>query len=90
VAFQWVNPKGWVMAVGASAAYAAVASYPTNMLLIAGIFGFFCLGSSYTWAGLGSFLQRFLHRPKILRAFNIVMALLLVASLYPIFEDAWK
>jgi threonine/homoserine/homoserine lactone efflux protein len=27
VAFQWVNPKAWVMAVGAISTYAAVAAF---------------------------------------------------------------
>ena len=34
-AFQWVNPKGWVMAVGAVSTYAAVAAFPLNVLLMA-------------------------------------------------------
>ena len=38
-AFQWVNPKGWVMAVGAISTYAAVAAFPGNVLLIAFLFG---------------------------------------------------
>ena len=43
--------------------------------------------SSGTWLGFGAALQRFLKDRRTVRAFNIVMALLLVASLYPIFAD---
>jgi len=88
--FQWINPKAWVMAVGAVSGYAAIAGYPLNMLLIAGSFALLGIGSSVTWAGLGTVLQNFLHKPKILRAFNVLMAMLLAASLYPIFADAWR
>jgi threonine/homoserine/homoserine lactone efflux protein len=89
-ALQWVNPKGWAMAVGAVSSYSALAAYPYNILLIAGLFVFIGIGSSTTWAGLGTMLQKFLHKPKIVRAFNIAMAMLLAASLYPVFADLWK
>jgi len=86
-AFQWVNPKAWVMAVGAVSTYAAVAPFPLNVLVIAALFGALGLASSGTWLGFGAGLQRVLKEPRAVRAFNIVMALLLVASLYPIFAD---
>jgi threonine/homoserine/homoserine lactone efflux protein len=35
------------------------------------------------WAGAGSVLRRFLKRPRILRAFNISMAVQLAASIVP-------
>src|SRR6185295_8630669 len=35
MAFQWVNPKAWVMAVGAVSTYAAVATFPLNVIVIA-------------------------------------------------------
>ncbi len=88
-AFQWVNPKAWVMAVGATSTYAAVATFPFNVLLIAGLFGSLGIASSGTWIGFGSALQRVLRNRKAVRVFNVVMALLLVASLYPIVTGAW-
>lgn len=86
-AFQWVNPKAWVMAVGGVSTYAAIAPFPLNMIVIATLFGVFGLASSGTWLGFGAALQRVLKDPRAVRVFNIVMALLLVASLYPIFAD---
>jgi threonine/homoserine/homoserine lactone efflux protein len=83
-AFQWLNPKGWVMAVGAVSAYAAVASFPFNMLLIAGLCGAVGILSSATWLGFGSALKRLLTNPRAVRVVNIAMALLLVASLWPV------
>ena len=86
-AFQWVNPKAWVMAVGAVATYAGVAPFPLNIIVIAALFGVFGLASSGTWLGFGAALQRVLKEPRAVRVFNVIMALLLVASLYPIFAD---
>ena len=89
-AFQWVNPKGWVMAVGAISTYAAVAAFPSNVLLIAGLFGALGILSSATWLGFGTALKRLLKSPLAVRVVNVGMALLLVASLWPILADAWK
>jgi threonine/homoserine/homoserine lactone efflux protein len=89
-ALQWVNPKGWAMAVSAVTGYSTSTSYPYGIFLIVGIFVLMGLGSSTAWAGLGLLLQKFLHKPKIVRAFNIFMAMLLAASLYPVLADAWK
>jgi threonine/homoserine/homoserine lactone efflux protein len=44
--------------------------------------------SCSTWALFGSALRPVLTSPSAVRAFNIVMALLLLASLYPVFMDA--
>jgi threonine/homoserine/homoserine lactone efflux protein len=86
-AFQWVNPKGWVMAVGAVTTYAAVAAFPANIAIIAALFCVLGLASSGTWLGFGAALQRVLKDARAVRVFNLLMALLLVASLYPIFAD---
>ena len=88
-AFQWVNPKAWIMALGAISTYATVAAFPVNVILIAVIFGVLGIASSCAWVGFGSGLQNVLRNPRAVRAFNAVMALMLVASLYPIVTDAW-
>jgi threonine/homoserine/homoserine lactone efflux protein len=83
-AFQWVNPKGWIMAVGAIASYASILGFPYNIVLIAGLFGVASCFSVMAWAGLGAGMRRFLRSPRAVRVFNIVMALLLVASVIPV------
>ncbi len=88
VAFQWINPKAWVMSIGVTSAYAAVAAFPYNVLIMAALYGLLGFASSGTWTGFGYGLQRVIRNPKSIRIFNIVMAVLLVASLYPIFSDA--
>ncbi len=89
-AFQWVNPKGWVMAVGAVSTYAAVAVFPLNVLLMAALFGALGTLSSATWLGFGTGLKTLLKSPRAVRAVNVILALLLVASLWPILADAWR
>jgi threonine/homoserine/homoserine lactone efflux protein len=88
VLFQWVNVKGWVMAIGIITAYSAVAGFPWNIVIQAALM--FVMGglSSLVWTLFGSSLRSFLTSPKAVRAFNIVMAMLLLASLYPVLTDA--
>jgi threonine/homoserine/homoserine lactone efflux protein len=86
--FQWVNVKGWVMVIGIITAYSAVASFPWNIAVEAALM--FVMGalSSVAWALFGSSLRPVLTSPKAVRAFNVVMAILLLASLYPVLVDA--
>jgi len=86
-AFQWVNPKAWIMAIGAITTYAPQENFIVNVLLIAALFALINCPSVGLWTVAGSLLRRWLERPSILRVFNVGMALLLVASLYPIFTD---
>ena len=83
-AFQWVNPKGWIMAIGAVTTYAAIAAFPFNVLLMVIVFVGFGLISSFTWLLFGTGLRRVVTEPKSVRIFNISMAVLLVASLVPV------
>ena len=86
--FQWVNAKGWVMVIGIITAYSAVASFPWNIAVQAALM--FVMGalSSVLWALFGSALRPVLTSAKAVRAFNVVMAFLLLASLYPVLVDA--
>ena len=86
-AFQWVNPKGWVMAIGAISTYAAIATFPLNVAVITALWLVLGLPASGVWVFFGAKLQRVLNQPGKVRAFNIVMGLGLVASLYPILLD---
>ncbi|WP_029044203.1 LysE family translocator [Cupriavidus sp. WS] len=83
-AFQWVNPKAWVMAVGACSTYVLHGNVWLNVLLLAGVFAVINLPSVAMWAVFGAALRRWLAQPRVLRVFNVAMALLLLASLWPI------
>ena len=82
-AFQWVNPKAWAMALGAVTAYVATPS-AAAYLLVAVIFMVVNFPSVMIWAAAGQGLRRWLEGPARLRAFNWTMAVLLVASLWPV------
>lgn len=82
-AFQWVNPKAWVMAVSAMAIYTDPKSPFVSVLIVSLAFGAVNLPSVSSWAGFGMALRGFLADPVRLRWFNIVMAVLLVLSLVP-------
>ncbi len=87
-AFQWVNAKAWVIAVGAMSTYAAVAAFPANVIILAGIFVVCGTLSSWTWLLFGTSLRPIVTDPAKVRAFNIVMAVALVVSLIPVFLEA--
>lgn len=84
--FQWVNPKAWVMAVSAVVAYSNNADYFGNLLLITLVFVAINVPCVSLWAGFGTLMQKLLSNPKILKSFNIGMAILLVLSLYPMLK----
>ena len=82
-AFQWVNPKAWAMALTAVTVYAP-SDTVGGMALVAGVFAAVNLPSVSVWAATGQVVRRWLTTRQRLRAFNIGMAVLLVASLWPV------
>jgi len=80
--FQWVNPKAWVMTTGMVSAYVpsgeAFWGHLGLAAVIAIVVGLPCI---VLWAAFGSALRRWLHRPRMIRAFNWTMAMLLVLSI---------
>ena len=85
-AFQWVNPKAWVMAVSAMATYTSSESYLMSVLVVGIVFALVNVPSVSTWAGFGSALRQWLSEPSRLKCFNITMAVLLVVSLWPMLK----
>lgn len=85
--FQWVNVKGWVIAIGSITAYSAIADYPWNVLIQASLLLTIGLVSSTSWALFGSALQSLVKSPAAYRVFNVAMAALLLASLYPVLRQ---
>ena len=86
VLFQWVNPKAWIFAVTAVATYTTVggrASVEIAVILLISLL--VTIGSTVIWTGFGFWLSRFLQEsPRMLRIFNVGMALLLVLSIVPV------
>lgn len=87
-AFQWVNPKAWVMATGAIATYTSLdGDLYLQSLLIGAVFfvvAFPCVG---LWLVGGAGLKRFLQSARRQRLFNLLMALLLVGSIVPVLHE---
>ncbi|EPL07967.1 LysE family translocator [Pseudomonas sp. CF161] len=88
-AFQWVNPKAWVMAVGAISTYTPLQGYFTNVLVISAVFALINAPTVSLWAACGSLLRNVLRNPRWLRLFNLGMAALLVISLYPLLLESF-
>jgi threonine/homoserine/homoserine lactone efflux protein len=86
--FQWINVKGWVMVIGTITAYAAIAAFPWNIVIQTIIVLVVGIPATVAWALFGSALRPVLSSPVAVRAFNIVMAILLLASLIPVLMDA--
>jgi threonine/homoserine/homoserine lactone efflux protein len=82
-AFQWVNPKGWVMALTAITTYSIPGAYTMSVLLLAGLFMAMAVPGCSAWILFGAGLRRWLEDPARLRIFNVTMAVLLVLSLVP-------
>ncbi|RQS18919.1 LysE family translocator [Burkholderia sp. Bp8992] len=83
-AFQWVNPKAWMMVLTAATTVRLSADYGMNAAWMSVVFiliGFPCI---CLWAAFGLGLRRFLSNPRALRIFNVTMAVLLILSLYPL------
>lgn len=86
--FQFVNPKAWTMAVGAIAAYTGFwESFTLEVLLIGAVFLVCGTPCTVSWTLMGVGAGRLISRPSHLRAFNLVMAGLLVVSLVPAAVD---
>ena len=85
MAFQWVNPKAWMICLGAAGAFMLPeGSVPAQALTIAVVFLAVALPCILPWALLGAAAARLLETPTRLRAFNIAMAVLLVLSMLPV------
>lgn len=82
-AFQWINPKAWVMAVTAMAIYTNPNAPFISVFFIAVVFGLVNFPSVSCWAGFGVALRGFLSDPVRLKWFNIAMGVMLAATLWP-------
>lgn len=85
-AFQWVNPKAWAMALTAITVYVGTTSWAA-LILACVIFSAINLPSVGVWTVLGQQLARILTNGRRLTLFNRTMAVLLIASLYPVLQS---
>ncbi len=85
-AFQWVNPKAWVMTITAIATYTSETLYAVSVIIVCSAFALVNFPAIFTWVGFGSVLRDWLSDPIRLKWFNITMAILLVVSLWPMLK----
>ena len=82
-AFQWVNPKAWIMAVTGMALFTRPDAPYLSVFFVAAAFALVNFPSVSTWAGFGTALRGFLADPVRLKWFNVTMGVLLAASVVP-------
>ncbi|MBZ9894145.1 LysE family translocator [Mesorhizobium sp. BR1-1-6] len=86
---QWLNPKGWAMGLGAAASFAALADGPARLALLLGsTFGLTAAFSLSLWCVAGMLLARLLKTEQQWRALNILLGLVLAASIIPMWRQA--
>jgi len=86
--FQWVNPKSWAMALTAVSLHTPDSRPMTSVFLVAAAFVLSGTFSACVWTSLGQQLKRFLNDQRKLRAVNILMAVLLIATVLPVMVAA--
>ena len=82
-AFQWVNPKGVIIALGAIALYVSPARPVADLSILLVVFGVVTLAATVCWSLFGVALGRVLRDRRRARIFNVCMGVLLVASIVP-------
>ena len=87
VAFQWVNPKAWMMGIYAITAFTVPEHYSSSIMVVSLIFGTINLPCITCWTLFGVAMRRFLNNETVMRRFNYIMAALLIASLWPVFMN---
>lgn len=80
--FQWVNPKGWSMALTAVSVYNFSASW-IGLSIIAITFAMVNIPSVSIWTAAGKQLSKIMNNPKYVRWFNGSMGAILLLSAVP-------
>ena len=86
-AFQWINPKGWVMAISITSLYLSRDAPLQTAAIIAATFALVGLTSALGWAWLGQTLAGWLGTGPRLRAFNGVMGAMVAAGAIALFLE---
>jgi threonine/homoserine/homoserine lactone efflux protein len=82
---QLLNPKAWLLCVAVVTSWISPdAPVAPQVLTTSAIMLVVGLPASSLWVGIGAGAARMLHSPRRMRIFNVVMALLLVASVLPL------
>jgi threonine/homoserine/homoserine lactone efflux protein len=82
-AFQWVNPKSWLVTASAAGTYlhAAAGNVFVQALFFGLLFILAALPSCFVWLAFGAGVQRLLRTERAARIFNVAMGVLLAGSI---------
>ena len=87
-AFQWVNPKAWIMSLGAVTTYTTLAAdLRLQIVVITLVLALVGVASTSAWVVFGQVIRRYLTTPRKRIAFNWTMAGLLVLSVAPVLVE---
>jgi threonine/homoserine/homoserine lactone efflux protein len=81
-AFQWINPKSWLVCASAAGTYltAASGSALAQAMAFGALFILASLPCCFVWLAFGATAQRVLRTERARRTFNIAMGVLLAGS----------
>ncbi|SMX47018.1 LysE family translocator [Actibacterium lipolyticum] len=85
--FQWINPKGWSMAIAVTTQFVSGNAPLNSALIVAGVFVVAGLGSATSWALAGQAITRWVNSELRLRMFNYTMGGLIAACVILLFLD---
>lgn len=85
VLLLWLNPKAWAVTLSAAGTFATSVEGPVRLaVLLGGAFAVCATLSQLLWCGFGGAVARLLSKPWHWRALNVGLAVLVVASIVPI------
>src|SRR5262249_2107379 len=81
-AFQWINPKSWLVSPSAVGTYLHpdAGSTVVQLLSFGLLFVLAALPSCFVWLAFGATVQRCLHTEKAWRIFNVAMGTTLAGA----------
>ncbi|MHC0052060.1 LysE family translocator [Actibacterium sp. D379-3] len=85
--FQWINPKGWSMAIAVTSQFISGDAPLVSALIVAGVFVLVGLGSASSWAIAGQAITRWINTEGRMRWFNYAMGALIAACVILLFLD---
>lgn len=87
--FQWINPKGWIIAISAIVTFTSAGGHILpQAATLAAIFLVTIIPAIAFWTMTGVGAARLLRTVRGVRAFNLAMASLLVAAVVPLLRES--
>ena len=85
IAFQWINPKAWAMAIGIVSAFIKGDAPLAEASIAAALAALVGLTSANGWVWFGVWMQRWLNTAFRFRVFSLTMAAIVVSGIVMLF-----